>query len=820
MAITVTQIGQIAQGQDSDLDGLADFAADVGPEKLTRRFPFDQLSRRLAQWGALAELIDEIKSLSRIMRGYYSSTDPALEDPAIRSGLLWIHGDGDDIPSNFPLACDTWDGTQWNAGGAYTPSAMDLIANLNNDAGYYWFGGKWNPDDVNADGKTIEVGPGAKLRIKDGGVTLAKIDGVTALKITDALQRTGDTMAGALHIMEPASGDEPVRKTDIENAHYAHQYEGGQFAGSDGGAESGNTIVFAKDWNSLFSAEIQISRNFHIAGNAGETNATLDVFDENNAFIASLGSFAFLDENDAFIQCGAEITGASVGNAQQLVVKIASGVLGATTANDSETINIYETVLKDLADEHTRARTAEYERWKQTSEETERARVAESGLSQQIADEAERAQGAESGLQTAVNSEAQARANADTALQDNIDSLAQSTEAAISAEEEAREADVSSVAELAEAAQASADLAQDTANTALSNAASAAQDAANAQHAADTAQDTADEKVDAAYVDNAVAQAQLSVQTWLAAVQTRADLPDPSTLSHSTSYLCRVINDTGTPANNGVWQLVAGAEEWTFFSDNLDFIDETEMETAIGEAMNAEAAARNTAISTAISGEAGDRNAAIAQEAADRNAAIDNKVDSSSTGTITEDTGKFPASTVITFANFFKAVVAKINGIITALGTKQNTLVSGTNIKTVNDQSLVGSGNIAVVASNFGGYRQDFFNVNSGTQFTLSLNTGWGNNPRSGILQIMASAEYANGYAKVFIACNSGTANSYAAQILETYQSTTQSNDHLFEVVSAANGVLTIKVLNPDSRYSQRIHVAWDAQSDWPLTKI
>jgi hypothetical protein len=151
--------------------------------------------------------------------------------------------------------------------------------------------------------------------------------------------------------------------------------------------------------------------------------------------------------------------------------------------------------------------------------------------------------------------------------------------------------------------------------------------------------------------------------------------------------------------------------------------------------------------------------------------------------------------------------VAKTNGIIQALAGKQAALASGTNIKTVN-------------GANFGGYRQDFFNVGSGTQFTLSLNTGWGNNPRSGVLQIMASSEYGNGYAKVFIACNSGTANSYAAKILETWQSTTQSSDHLFEVVSAAGGLLTFKVLNPDARYTNRIHVTWDAQSDWPLTKL
>jgi hypothetical protein len=368
----------------------------------------------------------------------------------------------------------------------------------------------------------------------------------------------------------------------------------------------------------------------------------------------------------------------------------------------------------------------------------------------------------------------------------------------------------------ANSAAAAALAASQLAGDALSNAAAAAQDAANAQHAADLAQDTADGKVDADFVANAVANAQLSVQTWLAAVQSKADLPDPSTLSQTTSYLCRVINDTDTPSNNGVWQLIAGAEEWTYFSDNIDFIDETELAAAIDE----EASARDTAIGEEATARDGAISQAISDEVTARNGAIDTKVDTTSTGTITEDTIKFPASTVITFADFFKAVVAKINGIITALGTKQNTLVSGSNIKTINNNSLVGSGNIAVTASNFGGYRQDFFNVASGKQFTLPLSTSWSNDCKGGILEIIASAEYSDGYAKVFISKNSGTANGYVAQILQTYQSTTQSNDHLFEVVSAAGGLLTIKVLNPDTRYSQKIHVAWDSYDNWPLTAV
>jgi hypothetical protein len=43
MAVTITRISQLAQGQDSDLDSRADFVADVSTGKQTRRFPFDQL---------------------------------------------------------------------------------------------------------------------------------------------------------------------------------------------------------------------------------------------------------------------------------------------------------------------------------------------------------------------------------------------------------------------------------------------------------------------------------------------------------------------------------------------------------------------------------------------------------------------------------------------------------------------------------------------------------------------------------------------------------------------------------------------------------
>jgi hypothetical protein len=81
--------------------------------------------------------------------------------------------------------------------------------------------------------------------------------------------------------------------------------------------------------------------------------------------------------------------------------------------------------------------------------------------------------------------------------------------------------------------------------------------------------------------DIAIAQAQLATHTWLPAKAAKAGLLDPQTLTPTLNYLCRVINDTATPSNNGVWELVAGASEWTYFSDNADWIDELELNAAL-----------------------------------------------------------------------------------------------------------------------------------------------------------------------------------------------------------------------------------------------
>jgi hypothetical protein len=97
------------------------------------------------------------------------------------------------------------------------------------------------------------------------------------------------------------------------------------------------------------------------------------------------------------------------------------------------------------------------------------------------------------------------------------------------------------------------------------------------------------------YTDVQIENAKLSTQIWLPAVQTKADLPDPATLPAGNNYLCRVLKDTTKlwrriknkirgitdQDNNGVWQRIAHTVEWTYYGDNLDFIDEEELDDAL-----------------------------------------------------------------------------------------------------------------------------------------------------------------------------------------------------------------------------------------------
>jgi hypothetical protein len=72
----------------------------------------------------------------------------------------------------------------------------------------------------------------------------------------------------------------------------------------------------------------------------------------------------------------------------------------------------------------------------------------------------------------------------------------------------------------------------------------------------------------------------LAKQTWLPAVATKNDLPSVQDIA--VNYLCRVINDPDV-TNNGVYQHIENtpSDEWHYFSDNLDFIDESELQEGL-----------------------------------------------------------------------------------------------------------------------------------------------------------------------------------------------------------------------------------------------
>jgi len=99
-----------------------------------------------------------------------------------------------------------------------------------------------------------------------------------------------------------------------------------------------------------------------------------------------------------------------------------------------------------------------------------------------------------------------------------------------------------------------------------------------------TARKDGDEETLAAAIEYSN-KVQLATQTWSKSVKSKNELPEIDSLTESINYLCRVIADEN-PENNGVWQRIAFTDEWTYFSDNQDWIDENELDTAINKAVN------------------------------------------------------------------------------------------------------------------------------------------------------------------------------------------------------------------------------------------
>jgi len=95
----------------------------------------------------LQQQITEVRRNAPHMVGFVSIDDPASRPSAvIHDNDLWITAVTN--PMTFPVT-----GVQMRLGGTwvtapdYTPETFDLLSNLNDDHGYYWFGADWNIQD-------------------------------------------------------------------------------------------------------------------------------------------------------------------------------------------------------------------------------------------------------------------------------------------------------------------------------------------------------------------------------------------------------------------------------------------------------------------------------------------------------------------------------------------------------------------------------------------------------------------------------------------------------------------------------------------------
>lgn len=91
------------------------------------------------------EVVQDIKTSSLTFVGYVSATEPSSATYAFNTGDLWLNSAT--MPTAFPFPqanIKEWNGSAWVAHSQdYTPANFDFFRNVNNNEGYYWFGGEW-----------------------------------------------------------------------------------------------------------------------------------------------------------------------------------------------------------------------------------------------------------------------------------------------------------------------------------------------------------------------------------------------------------------------------------------------------------------------------------------------------------------------------------------------------------------------------------------------------------------------------------------------------------------------------------------------------
>ena len=91
------------------------------------------------------EVVQDIKTSSLTFIGYVSATEPSSATYAFNTGDLWLNSAT--MPTTFPFPqanIKEWNGSAWVAHSQdYTPANFNFFRNVNNNEGYYWFGGEW-----------------------------------------------------------------------------------------------------------------------------------------------------------------------------------------------------------------------------------------------------------------------------------------------------------------------------------------------------------------------------------------------------------------------------------------------------------------------------------------------------------------------------------------------------------------------------------------------------------------------------------------------------------------------------------------------------
>lgn len=184
-------------------------------------------TNNVAEKIATAKDIRELETKSLTFKGYVATSAPSSSTYQLKDGNLWINSST--MPTSFPVAASSikkWNGSSWvNYGSTYTATDFDFWRNINDNEGYYWFGGLWvvMSTDMSTDYFSLNSTTG-KWEIKSGVNLPGKPTAGADATASNGLVRKGqmDTALG-----NKADDSNTLHKTGAETASGAKTFSGG-----------------------------------------------------------------------------------------------------------------------------------------------------------------------------------------------------------------------------------------------------------------------------------------------------------------------------------------------------------------------------------------------------------------------------------------------------------------------------------------------------------------------------------------------------------------------------------------------------------------